>query len=137
MKTDRVSLILPYDNKMNILFQDRRKISKRGEEYGFFGGHLEAGETAEQALEREIKEELNLDGKKLKIEFFKKFVFDIPEWNMTGERSVFLVKLEKLNDLKVNEGSPIIVKFKDVFSLNLSSRDKIMLKEIYEYLNQK
>jgi 8-oxo-dGTP pyrophosphatase MutT (NUDIX family) len=137
MKIDRVSLILPYDKKMNVLFQDRKKISKKGEEYGFFGGHIENNETPEQALEREMKEELNLNAKDLKIKFFKKFIFKIPEWEMLGERNVYLVELNSLRDLRVNEGFPIIIKFKDIFSLNLTSRDREMLEEIYKYLFNK
>ncbi len=120
MKTDKVSIILPYNDKLEILFQDRRKISKRGEEYGFFGGHLEPGETPDQALAREVREELNLDTKKLKVKFFKKFVFEMKEWDVIGERSVYLIKLQNLKDIKANEGQPVVIKFEDVFKLKLS-----------------
>ena len=45
----KVALIVFYDKENKILLQDRRKISKRGEEWGFFGGGIEEGETPKQA----------------------------------------------------------------------------------------
>jgi len=66
MKTRNVAIIIFYDNKKRILLQDRRGISKLSEEYGFFGGEIEEGETPEQAVVRETKEELNFDLKEYK-----------------------------------------------------------------------
>jgi len=47
---------------------DKDKIllcKKKGNDYYFLpGGHIEFGETAEQALERELKEELNVSAEK-------------------------------------------------------------------------
>lgn len=40
------------------MLQDRRDISKWGEEWGFFSGAVESGETPEQAVIRETQEEL-------------------------------------------------------------------------------
>ncbi len=51
------------DNKPDIPFPHH---------WDLFGGHVEAGETPEEALVREIKEELNIDLNEFK--FFKKFV---------------------------------------------------------------
>ncbi|MFH1401099.1 MAG: NUDIX domain-containing protein [Nanoarchaeota archaeon] len=56
-----VSIIIFYDKQGRILLQDRQGISKGGELWGFFGGGIEPGETKEQALVREIKEELEFD----------------------------------------------------------------------------
>ncbi|MDP1694772.1 MAG: NUDIX domain-containing protein [Candidatus Woesearchaeota archaeon] len=57
----RVALIIFYDKQGRILLQNRKEISKYGEEWGYFGGGIEEGETPEQALVRETKEELNFD----------------------------------------------------------------------------
>ena len=56
----RVSTIFFYDKEVRILFQDRRDISKFGEEWGFFGGSIEGEETPRQAVIREIREELGI-----------------------------------------------------------------------------
>ncbi len=55
-------LILPavaaiiFDKRGHILLQRRRDVDK----WGLIGGHVEFGETIEQAVHREIKEETNL-----------------------------------------------------------------------------
>jgi len=61
MKIRKVAVIIFYDDKKRILLQDRRGISKLGEDYGFFGGEIEERETPEQAVVRETKEELGFD----------------------------------------------------------------------------
>ena len=66
MKKRNVAVIIFYDDKKRILLQDRRGISKVGEEWGFFGGEIDKDETPEQAVVRETKEELNFDLKEYK-----------------------------------------------------------------------
>lgn len=57
-----VQLILPavaaivFDNKGRILLQKRRDVGQ----WGLIGGHVEFGETVEQAIYREIQEETDL-----------------------------------------------------------------------------
>lgn len=55
------AVIALFSEDGKILFQDRKGHSGAGEEWGFFGGGVEKGETPEQALVRELKEELNVD----------------------------------------------------------------------------
>jgi 8-oxo-dGTP pyrophosphatase MutT (NUDIX family) len=55
-----VAIAIFYDTQGRILLQERDR-PKYGEEWGIFGGGMEAGETKEQALRREIKEELDYD----------------------------------------------------------------------------
>ena len=66
MRIRNVAAIIFYDENKRILLQDRRGISKVGEEWGFFGGEIEDHETPEQAVVRETKEELNFDLKEYK-----------------------------------------------------------------------
>ncbi|MDP2925157.1 MAG: NUDIX domain-containing protein [Nanoarchaeota archaeon] len=61
MQKKKISIILFYDDKNNIMLQDRKDISKRGEEYGFFGGHRDGTENPKETLKREILEELEID----------------------------------------------------------------------------
>jgi 8-oxo-dGTP diphosphatase len=66
MKVRNVAAIIFYDKDKRILLQDRKGISKVGEEWGFFGGEIKKDETPEQAVVRETKEELNFDLKEYK-----------------------------------------------------------------------
>lgn len=66
MKIRKVVIIIFYDDKKRILLQDRRGISKVGEEWGFFGGSIEKNETSELAIVRETREELDFDLKEYK-----------------------------------------------------------------------
>ncbi len=61
-----VAIVIFYDKNLNLLVQKRKIHSKVGEVFGFFGGEIEKEETAEQALRRELKEELNYSPKQLK-----------------------------------------------------------------------
>lgn len=60
-----VSLLILYDSKKRIYLQHRSDYKKRWAGYwGTFGGGIDGKETVEQALEREIKEELGYQVKK-------------------------------------------------------------------------
>ncbi|MFH1173729.1 MAG: NUDIX domain-containing protein [archaeon] len=59
MSKYNMSILCFYDKEGKILLQGRKNISKWGAEWGFFGGKIEEGETPEQAIVREICEELS------------------------------------------------------------------------------
>ncbi len=61
MRKYKIATILFYTDEKEVLIQDRRSISKYGEEWGFFGGKIKKGETPRQAIVREVKEELAHD----------------------------------------------------------------------------
>ena len=111
----RVALIIFYDKQGRILLQNRKEISKYGEEWGYFGGGIEEGETPEQALIRETKEELNFDLKKYT------FIGIIKTEDQRGiiERHVFISPLPNMKLFDQREGKSM-----QLFSLEEAKKVK-------------
>jgi 8-oxo-dGTP diphosphatase len=112
MHTRNVSICVFYDKETkNIIIQERDKHSKMGEKYGFWGGRIEEGESKEQALNRELKEELNYTPKN--IQYIYKHTVKITKegkykyWTINIH--VFVSPITKeLRECKVNEGRDMI-----------------------------
>ena len=66
MKSRTIAIVIFYTDKNEIMLQNRKSMMKWGEEWGFWGGGLDEGETKEEVAKREIKEELDYDVKNLK-----------------------------------------------------------------------
>ena len=132
--TRKVSTIIFYDDK-KILIQDRRKISKCGEEYGFFGGKIEEGETPEEALKREMKEELNLNIENYAL--FKHQKRLIPEINMEVDIHLFIAPMPNFNKISVHEGGLALMSFEDSFKLKMLSGDVELIEELQTFLMER
>lgn len=105
-------------------------MSQHGEEYGFFGGKIEDGENPDQALVREIKEELGI--KLTNFKFFKHHQKIIEEKNMDLEWFLYTAPMPGLNKINVQEGKTALMKFEDSFSLKMFPGEVELLKEIYD-----
>lgn len=110
MNTRNVALVLFTDGK-NIIVQERGKHSKVGEEYGFIGGGIEKGERNEQAIKRELEEELGFVPEKL--EYLGSFPYIIQEkgdlngWKINQE--VFTSPItKKVEKAKISEGKALV-----------------------------
>jgi len=101
-KTRRVALLIFFDKRRRILIQDRRSISKVGEEWGWFGGEIEPGETPEQAVRREIKEELNYELKG--IIHLTQHKYFLKVWDKYINVHVFIAPAPPMRELKQDEG---------------------------------
>ncbi|MFA5184292.1 MAG: NUDIX domain-containing protein [Patescibacteria group bacterium] len=75
----RISILIPLKQEADKIFIYLQKRSKDMERlpnfFGFWGGGLESEESAEQALVREIKEELGIDIDMDKVRSFNRYEF--------------------------------------------------------------
>src|SRR3990172_3386774 len=81
----KIAIVIFYDKEFNFLVQLRKGHSKVGEKYGFFGGGIEDGETAEKAVRRELREELQYSPKELKYRGVYSFKINMPDSKFNGE----------------------------------------------------
>lgn len=87
----RVSNIILRDKEGRILLQHRTDDARLFPGlWGYFGGHIEEGETPEEAVKRETQEELGLTIDT--FTYIKKFVF--PEGDHTLEHYIFTAPLK-------------------------------------------
>lgn len=121
------SIIIFCDENNNVLLQERKAISKIGEEWGFFGGKIENLESPEEALKREVKEELVYD---LKSEFEFIGSVDIKSKSkLKTKEYVFVSKLgDKLGSFTQREGDQMkLFSIDEARKLKMyDSKDKVL-----------
>lgn len=133
MKLRKVSVIVFYDGKGRILLQDRTGYKTPEEEYGFWGGEIENRERPEQALIREIKEELDYELKDFK--FIGKFSGQAEEIKVRVIMFTFISKLKNVSDFKPKEGKGMkLVDMKTAERLLKWPWDKKAIKKLKEIL---
>lgn len=106
-----VAAIIKIENKFLCCQRDLNKYKYLSKKFEFPGGKVEEGETNEEALIREIKEELDLE---ISINrFFETINYSYPDFDI--KMNCFLCSLKKFN-IKLNDH--ISYKLLDLESLN-------------------
>ncbi|MBU1129993.1 NUDIX domain-containing protein [Patescibacteria group bacterium] len=132
-----IAIVIFHDNK-NIILQKRGPHSKVGEKYGFFGGKIKKGENSNQAIKRELTEELGFIPRELI--FWTKHSFIIQEGKYNDLKIILHIFLspitKKLQTAKVLEGNGMI---KSTISQILSGKkfdkyDKKIFKKFKNFL---
>ena len=142
MKSRTIAIVIPYTDKQKILLQKRTSIKKWGEEWSFWGGSIEEGETKEDAARRELKEELDMDIKELhylgKItQTLKKCKPPYEEWEITYE--IFVTKIiEDKFQFNVKEGDGLdFFEIEEARKLVMAPKiDKKALDIVQKFLNE-
>jgi len=104
MKRD-VAEALIVNEKNEILLQKKTRDYKfaPGGFWTVFGGEIKDGESPEQALRREIKEEINYDAKQLTL--FKICDYELPQNGVEGRRYIFIVRFHgSVSQISLSEG---------------------------------
>lgn len=130
------SILIPYREApkgISVFLQKRAPDAVRHpNDFGFFGGGIEPGESPEQALEREIGEELE----------FKPsgHVFLGVYESAHTIRHVFYLKVEDdfESKIKINEGQYGKFFSEQGYQLepSITEMDKLILKDFYSHLSQ-
>lgn len=94
-KIEVVAAIIYFENKILCVKRPKNKLSYISEKFEFPGGKIEQGETQEEALKRELIEELNVvtDIKS----FFTTVVHEYPDFELTMHSYICEVKTKELN----------------------------------------
>lgn len=120
------------DQEGRVLLQHRTEDAPKNPGcWGFFGGHIEEGETPEQAAKREVKEELGIELDN--FSFFKKFTGS----DQYGQFEFFIFtaplpfSIEQLKKQQ-KEGQGLgLFSFEEIKNLKLSPCDRPILKELF------
>ncbi len=110
-------------DKVLMLYRNKKENDLNGGKYIGVGGHIEKGETIEDAVIREVKEETNLDI--VRLDYFGKVMFYIDDYTeemyvftsseFTGELSecdegtLYWVDKNKILDLPLWEGDKYFI----------------------------
>ena len=133
-KLKAVDCFIEYDNKFLILLRPQTRA--RNSEWGLVGGKIDQGESPEQAVIREIAEEISFEVPEKDLEFIGNFILKYPDndWDF----SVYRIKLKQLISLKLDDQECLDFKWvtpQECFSIpNLMQGLYFLLKEV-GYIN--
>ena len=98
------------------------------------GGHIELGETMEQALVREVKEETNLDIFDIKLITHQEFIYDHEFWKKRHFIFFdFAARTKSTNVILNDEAQDFIwVSLDEVFKLNLDKYTRTAIERYIE-----
>ncbi len=133
-KWKKVSAIILENKKDEILLylRDNKPEIPFPHHWDLFGGHIEKGETPEEALEREVEEELGININNYK--FFKKYVVSKGDAS-PNIKYVYSGKIDKtIDELTLHEGEKLLFfKREEIPEVKFAN----VLKDIVmEYINQ-
>ena len=97
-KVEVVAAIIKFDDKILCVQRANNKLPYISEKYEFPGGKVEAGETNENALRRELSEELNIVADIQS--FFLTVVHNYPDFELTMHS--FICKVD-MKEITLNE----------------------------------
>lgn len=130
MEKRAISILIPYldDGDIRVFLQRRSKTAKRLPNFfGFFGGGIENDESPEQALRREIQEELSVDT--AEAGFFCRYEF------YGSVKNVYVMRVENdfENEITLGEGQygKYFTESEAAREEKLIDEDKLVLKNFF------
>ena len=114
------------DDSYLMLYRNKKENDMNEGKYLGIGGHIEPGETKEEACKREIKEETGLDVNRLDYHGFVEF------YNDDYQEMMYLFTSDDFSGelIECNEGTLSWVKIDKVLDLNIWEGDKLFLPKL-------
>jgi 8-oxo-dGTP pyrophosphatase MutT (NUDIX family) len=103
MYEKNIVAIVIVDKKNRILLQDRTSISKYGEEWSFFGWHMEHNESIVETAQREASEELHIFLWKKQIHYIGTTIHYLRDKNIQYTRHICLIPVKDITDLNLKD----------------------------------
>ncbi|MBS3065586.1 NUDIX domain-containing protein [Candidatus Pacearchaeota archaeon] len=130
----RVSLFALRDKDSGVLLQHRDDGAPILPNYwAFFGGGIEEGESPEEAVRREAREELGIELRDLRL--FRRYESDFEKYGLVEEFVFTAPLLYDLNRLKVqlHEGDNLgLFSFEELGELKIHKNNMFILKDLFE-----
>ena len=133
-KEHNIATILLLNARNEILLQKKELIFKRWPgRWSMFGGGIEHGETPEEAVRREVKEELDVELGEVKL--FK--VFDYTDEDRAGKMHIFTSRFAgETSDISLKEGAGFaFFANHEIAALHLIDHDDKIVKEFIKTNN--
>ena len=134
MAIRNIAVLALYNEQKKILLQHRTKNAARLPNYwGFFGGGMHSSENPEQALARELFEELEY--RIIAPHFVFSQEFSLEKENETGLKYMFVEKYDTSQKLIQHEGQGLgWWRFPELDNLLIVDHDRLALAKIQELL---
>ena len=131
MSSRSVAVLVLYNDKLEILLQHRSADATRlPNHWAFFGGGLEGEETPEEALSREIREELEYDVRTPRLVLTQ----EIPGY-ADSLKYVYVEEYDPSQLLVLHEGQGMKWwRFEDLSCLTIVDHDRTALRKVGEFL---
>jgi len=95
VKLDVAAAIIIYENRILCMQRKESNYSYISKKFEFPGGKVEKNESFENALTRELKEEMDIDVKVTKDNYFASISHNYPDFSLTMQAYIIHVKSSK------------------------------------------
>ncbi len=123
-----VAAIIEHDNKILCMQRNKSKFVYTSYKFEFPGGKIEAGEENHEALERELREEMDMDINISEKDFFMTVNHTYPDFSITMH--TYLCKLEHPKFVMKEHVDAKWMVVEDLFSLDWAEADKPIVKRL-------